>query len=57
MNTNLLISAADTQDLKSEDASSQILKQCRVIVIVSSPIGGVEGKIDKLLAKVSDDIR
>jgi len=57
MNTNLLISAADTQDLKSEDASSQILKQCRVIVIVSSPIGGVEGRIDKLLAKVSDGIR
>jgi len=57
MNTNLLISAADTQELKSEDASSRILKQCRVIVIVSSPIGGVEGKIDKLLAKISDDIR
>lgn len=57
MNTNLLISATDTQQLKSEDASSQILKQCRVIVIVSSPIGGVEGKIEKLMAKASDDIR
>ncbi|MBU1712275.1 MAG: hypothetical protein KKD47_04135 [Proteobacteria bacterium] len=57
MNTNLLISETDTRQLKSEDASSQILKQCRVIVIVSSPIGGVEGKIDRLLAKTSDVIR
>ena len=57
MNTNLLISETDTRELKSEDASSQILKQCRVIVIVSSPIGGVEGKIDRLLAKASDGIR
>jgi hypothetical protein len=57
MNTNLLISDVDTRQLKSEDASSQILKQCRVIVIVSSPIGGVEGKIDKLLAKAADGIR
>jgi hypothetical protein len=57
MNTNLLISAADTHDLKSEDASSSILKQCRVIVIVSSPIGGIEGKIPKFLAKISDVIR
>lgn len=57
MNTNLLISDTDTRQLKSEDASSRILKQCRVIVIVSSPIGGVEGKIDTLLAKISDGIR
>ncbi len=57
MNTNLLISAADTQDLKSEDASSRILKQCRVIVIVSSPIGGIEGRIPRFLAKIPDDIR
>ena len=56
MNTNLLISDTDTRQLKSEDASSRILKQCRVIVIVSSPIGGVEGKTDTLLAKVSDGI-
>ena len=57
MNTTLLISAADTQDLKKEDASSSILKQCRVIVIVSSPIGGVEGSIPMFLAKIPDDIR
>ncbi|MFO7666664.1 MAG: hypothetical protein R6V76_08605 [Desulfobacterales bacterium] len=57
MNTNLLISDTDTRQLKSEDASSRILKQCRVIVIVSSPIGGVEGKIERLLAKASDGIR
>jgi hypothetical protein len=57
MNTNLLISDVDTRQLKSEDASSQILKQCRVIVIVSSPIGGVEGKTETILAKASDVIR
>lgn len=56
MNTNLLISAADTQELKGEDASSRILKQCRVIVIVSSPIGGIEGKIPGFPAKSSNGI-
>ncbi|MDQ1330425.1 MAG: hypothetical protein QG578_688 [Thermodesulfobacteriota bacterium] len=57
MNTNLLISVADTQELKKEDVSSRILKNCRVIVIVSSPIGGIEGNIPRYLAKVSNDIR
>ncbi|RPH49154.1 MAG: hypothetical protein EHM85_14860 [Desulfobacteraceae bacterium] len=51
MNTNLLISASDVHEIKSEDASSRILKQCRVIVIVSSPIGGIEGNIPRFLAK------
>ncbi len=43
LQTNLVISEEDARQLKAEDASSQILKKCRVIVIVSSPIGGVEG--------------
>jgi hypothetical protein len=50
-NTNLILSAADAQTLKSEDASSRILRQCRVIVIVSSPIGGIEGNIKRFSVK------
>jgi hypothetical protein len=45
LQTNLVISEEDARQLKEEDASSQILKKCRVIVIVSSPIGGVEGAL------------
>ncbi|MCK5436441.1 MAG: hypothetical protein KAI90_00430 [Desulfobulbaceae bacterium] len=41
--TNLVISRNAAQELRAEDASSKILKQCRVIVIVNSPIGGIEG--------------
>jgi hypothetical protein len=41
--TNLVVTNSDAQALKSEDNASRILKRCRVIVIVSSPIGGVEG--------------
>jgi hypothetical protein len=41
--TNLVVSNRDAQALATEDAASQILKKCRVIVIVNSPIGGVEG--------------
>ena len=41
--TNLLISETDARQLKSEDASSKILKKCRVIVVVSSAVGGIEG--------------
>lgn len=48
--TNLVISAEDAAKLKAEDSSSRILKKCRVVVIVSSPIGGVEGTIPTLLA-------
>jgi len=43
--TNLVISARDALELKAEDASSQILRKCRVIVVVSSPVGGVEGRL------------
>ncbi len=34
--TNLVIAETDVQQLKAEDAASQILRNCRVIVIVSS---------------------
>ncbi len=43
--TNLVISQSDADQLKKEDISSQVLRECRVIVIVNSPIGGVEGNI------------
>jgi hypothetical protein len=52
--TNLVISAEDAVKLKGEDSSSRILKKCRVVVIVSSPIGGVEGTIPTLLAGTGD---
>jgi hypothetical protein len=42
--TNLVISEQDAERLRAEDAASRILKRCRVIVIVSSPTGGVEGR-------------
>jgi hypothetical protein len=48
--TNLLVSAEDAKALQVEDASSQILKKCRVVVIVSSPLGGVEGSLPMMLA-------
>ncbi|MBU0483556.1 MAG: hypothetical protein KKB30_03475 [Proteobacteria bacterium] len=48
--TNLLVSAADARELKAEDVSSQILKKCRVIVVVSSPVGGIEGGLGQKLA-------
>lgn len=51
--TNLVVSAEDAKTMKAEDASSQILKKCRVVVIVSSPIGGVEGKLPTLLAGIT----
>jgi hypothetical protein len=44
MQTNLVVSADDAKKLVQEDNQSHILKKCRVIVVVSSPIGGVEGK-------------
>lgn len=53
--TNLVISETDARQLKAEDAASKILKRCRVIVIVSSPIGGVEGMLDRSLARNPGD--
>ena len=48
--TNLVVSAKDAKNLKAEDSASRILKKCRVVVIASSPIGGVEGAMPRLLA-------
>jgi len=48
--TNLVISQADAMALRAEDSASQILKNCRVIVIVSSPVGGVEGQLPRYLS-------
>ena len=50
MKTNLVISEADAREIKEEDASSQILKKCRVIVVVSSSLGGIEGRLPEGLA-------
>jgi hypothetical protein len=43
--TNLVISESDAKKIKAEDVSSKVLKRCRVIVIVSSSIGGIEGRL------------
>jgi hypothetical protein len=48
--TNLVISAQDALDLKGEDLSSRIFQKCRVLVILSSPIGGIEGGLTNRLA-------
>jgi hypothetical protein len=48
--TNLVISQKDAMALQTEDTASQILKNCRVIVIVSSPVGGVEGQLPRYLS-------
>jgi len=47
--TNLVISAHDARALQAEDSASRILQNCRVIVIVSSPVGGVEGQLPRYL--------
>ena len=49
--TNLVISESDAMALQAEDTASRILKNCRVIVIVSSPVGGVEGRSPVYLTK------
>jgi len=54
--TNLVVSAKDAKNLKAEDSASRILKKCRVVVIASSPIGGVEGARPRLLAMNEDDL-
>ncbi len=43
--TNLVISEEDARKIREEDASSNILKDCRVIVIVSGTVGGIEGQL------------
>ncbi len=48
--TNLVISDADARELKSSGAASKMLKKCRVIVVVNSAIGGIEGALPLPLA-------
>lgn len=50
MKTNVVISESDAENIRKEDASNKILKECRVIVIASSSLGGIEGKVLKYLA-------
>ncbi|HUU39467.1 MAG TPA: hypothetical protein VMW42_00855, partial [Desulfatiglandales bacterium] len=50
MKTNLIISEDDARKVSAEDASSRILKKCRVIILMSSSVGGVEGSIPRYLA-------
>lgn len=50
LNTNLVISAQDAKELQKEDTSTKILKDCRVVIVVSSPIGGIEGVLNHGLA-------
>ncbi len=51
--TNLLISASDARELREEDSASSILKKCRVIVILASPSGGIEGRRSIFFAQSS----
>lgn len=50
MKTNLIISEKDARNLSGADASSRILKKCRVIILISSPVGGIEGSLPRYLA-------
>jgi hypothetical protein len=50
MKTNLIISENDAQKIAAEDGSSRILKKCRVIILISSPVGGIEGSMPRYLA-------
>ncbi len=43
MRTNLVVSEADAVMLKAEDQASQMLKNCRVVIVMDAPIGGIEG--------------
>ena len=50
MKTNLIISEDDARRVSAEDGSSRILKKCRVIILISSPVGGIEGSLPHYLA-------
>ena len=49
--TTLVISAADAKALKSENETQRALQKCRVIVVVSSSVGGIEGVLPEWLAQ------
>jgi hypothetical protein len=42
--TNLVVSDDDARRLREADNSNGILKKCRVVVVVSGTVGGVEGR-------------
>ncbi len=52
MKTNIIISENDARKIREEDASTQVLKHCRVIIIAGTLIGGTEGNLLKLLAQL-----
>ncbi len=43
--TNLVINDKDASDIKTADREHHVLHKCRVVVIVSSPIGGVSSQV------------
>lgn len=43
--TNLVINDKDASDIKTADREHHVLQKCRVVVIVSSPIGGVGSQL------------
>jgi len=45
-NTNLVVSEADAKSIKAANNSSGILQKTRVVVVVSSAIGGIEGALE-----------
>lgn len=52
--TNLVISESDARNLKKVNDASKILKKCRVIIVVNSPLGGIEGTLkDRLYAEMA----
>lgn len=51
--TNLVISEEDAKKLKKEEVSGKILKKCKVIVVVNSSIGGIEGGLPSTFASLS----
>ena len=46
--TNLVISEEDARRIQESDASNDVLKECRVIVIVSGTVGGIEGELFRI---------
>lgn len=44
-NTNLVVSEADANRLRADDNVTKILQKCRVVVLVSGNVGGVEGRL------------
>lgn len=43
--TNLVINDKDASDIKTADREHHVLQKCRVVVIVSSPLGGVGSQL------------